>query len=114
MNQAISLFVYPVKDLVQAKTLYRQLLGVEPYADTPYYVGFRVGNQEIGLDPYGHSKGMTGPIGYQQVDDIKLSLQLLLEAGAQIQQEVQNVGGGKLIAWLKDADGNLLGLMQVA
>jgi hypothetical protein len=78
MFQDIKLFLYPVKDLAQAKTLYRTLLGVEPYADEAYYVGFRVGDQEIGLDPYGHNKGMTGPVGYYQVNDIKKSLQLLL------------------------------------
>jgi predicted enzyme related to lactoylglutathione lyase len=112
MFQDISLFLYPVKDLAQAKTLYRTLLGVEPYADEAYYVGFRVGDQEIGLDPYGHNKGMTGPVGYYQANDIKKSLQLLMDAGAQVQQEVQDVGGGKLIASVKDADSNIIGLIQ--
>ena len=112
MNQGISLFVYPVKDIAQAKTLYSTLLGVEPYVDGAYYVGFRIGDQEIGLDPNGHSKGMTGPIGYRQVSDIEKSLQSLLDAGAQVQQAVKNVGGGRLTAWVKDADGNITGLMQ--
>ncbi len=48
MNQGIRTVIYPVKDLAQAKTLYSKLLGVEPYADEAYYVGFRVGDQEIG------------------------------------------------------------------
>jgi predicted enzyme related to lactoylglutathione lyase len=113
MNQGISLFVYPVKDIAQAKTLYTKLLGTEPYVDGAYYVGFKVGDQEIGLDPHGHNKGMTGPIGYWTVDDIQKSLQLLLDAGAQVQQEVQDVGGGMLIAWVKDADNNITGLRQL-
>jgi len=92
--------------------LYRKFLGVDPYADAAYYVGFRVGDQEIGLDPNGHKKGMTGPIRYRQVEDIKRSLQALLDAGAQAQQEVTDVGGGKLIASVKDADGNMIGLLQ--
>jgi predicted enzyme related to lactoylglutathione lyase len=108
----IRLFVFPVRDMARAKTLYSQLLGTEPYVDTAYYVGFRVGDQEIGLDPNGHRKGMTGPVGYWQVTDIKKSLQLLLDAGAQLQQAVKDVGGGKLTAWVKDADGNIIGLMQ--
>ena len=112
MNQGIRTVIYPVKDIAQAKTLYSTLLGVEPYVDGAYYVGFRIGDQEIGLDPNGHSKGMTGPIGYCQVNDIQKSLQLLLDAGAQTQQEITDVGGGKLIAWVKDADNNLIGLMQ--
>jgi hypothetical protein len=37
-------------------------LGVAPYVDAPYYVGFKVGELEVGLDPNGHRKGQTGPI----------------------------------------------------
>ncbi|MEO8285178.1 MAG: VOC family protein [Chloroflexota bacterium] len=114
MNQGIKTVIYPVKDIAQAKTLYSKLLGVEPYLDQPYYVGFSIGGQEIGLDPHGHNKGMTGPVGYWHVDDIKGTLQSLLEAGAQTQQDIQDVGGGKLIATVKDADGNIFGLLQPA
>ncbi len=113
MIQGIKLVVYPVKDLAQAKTLYSKLLGVEPYADGDYYVGFRVGDQEIGLDPNGHNKGVTGPLVDRQVNDLKKSLQEFLEAGAQLQGKVQDVGGGMLIATIKDADGNVSGLRQL-
>src|SRR5437660_8100011 len=112
MSRGIDVTVYPVSDLTQAKKLFRTLLGVEPYADQPYYVGFRVGDQEIGLDPYGHSKGITGPIVYVLVTDIQSSLDQLLETGAQPLQPVRDVGGGKLIASVKDADGNNIGLTQ--
>jgi predicted enzyme related to lactoylglutathione lyase len=112
MSQGISVYVYPVKDLAQATALYRTLLGVEPYADAPYYVGFRVGDQEIGLDPGGHGKGLTAPIGYYTVDDIRKSLDELQAAGAQVRQEPTDVGGGKLIASVVDADGNVTGLVQ--
>lgn len=112
MNQGIRTVIYPVKDIAQAKALYRQLLGVEPYMDEPYYVGFSVEGQNIGLDPNGHRAGMTGPISYYHVDDIQKSLQSLVAAGAQMEQAVKDVGGGKLLASVKDADGNLIGLIQ--
>jgi predicted enzyme related to lactoylglutathione lyase len=112
VTSGIRTIIYPVKDLAQAKALHSKLLGVEPYADSPYYVGFRVGDQEIGLDPNGHKKGMTGPIGYVHVSDIRANLQLLLDAGGQVQQDVNDVGGGRLIASVKDADGNVIGLIQ--
>ncbi len=112
MTLRINPVVYPVKDLAQAKTLYGKLLGVGPYADTPYYVGFRVGDQEIGLDPNGHDKGMTGAVAFCEVDDIHASLKLLVDAGARTQQDATDVGGGKLIAMVKDADGNVIGLSQ--
>jgi predicted enzyme related to lactoylglutathione lyase len=112
MDQGIRLLVYPVKDLTRAKALYSKFLGTTPYAEGPYYVGFRVGEQEIGLDPNGHKQGMTGPIGYVYVKDIKKSRQLLLDAGALAHQEIKDVGGGRLIATVKDADGNIIGLVQ--
>ena len=112
MNQGIRTVIYPVKDIAQAKTLYSKLLGVEPYADEAYYVGFRVGDQDIGLYPNGHKQGMTGPVGYFHVSDIQQSLQALVDAGAHVQQEVKDVGGGKLIASVKDADSNIIGLLQ--
>jgi predicted enzyme related to lactoylglutathione lyase len=49
---------------------------------------------------------------YYHVDDIKQSLQSLVDAGAQMQQEIKDVGGGRLIATVKDADGNIIGLIQ--
>ncbi|HET8579525.1 MAG TPA: VOC family protein, partial [Nitrospiraceae bacterium] len=108
MSQGVSTIIYPVKDMARAKTLFRKLLGVEPYADQPYYVGFRVGDQEIGLDPNGHKARMTG---YYHVDNIQQSLRSLLDAGAEIQQEIKDVGGGRLIASVRDADGNIIGLV---
>jgi predicted enzyme related to lactoylglutathione lyase len=104
--------IYPVKDLAQAKELYGKLLGCAPAHDAPYYVQFDVGGRQVGLDPQGHSKGMTGPIGYWQVADIKETLQQLVASGAAIKQEPRDVGGGKLIATVADADGNVTGLTQ--
>lgn len=112
MNQGMKTVIFPVKDIARAKTLYSNLLGVEPYMDQAYYVGYRAGDQEIGLDPNGHQAGMTGPVGYWHVGDIAKSLQQLLDAGAQIRQEVRDVGGGKLIATVSDPDGNIIGLIQ--
>jgi predicted enzyme related to lactoylglutathione lyase len=111
MTEGVKTIMYPVTDLARAKTLYGKLLGVEPYMDEAYYVGFKVGGQDVGLDPHGHGKGMAGPVGYWHVDDIEQGLKALLGAGADVQQEVKDVGGGKLIATVKDADGNVIGLL---
>jgi hypothetical protein len=60
--------IYPVKDLVQAKTLYGTLPGVDPSYDEAYSVGFRIGDLDVGLDPNGHGQGTTGPVAYWEVD----------------------------------------------
>src|SRR6185436_42439 len=78
MNQGIQTIIYPVKDLTKAKAQFTELLEVEPYVDAPYYVGFKVGNQDIGLDPSGHQAGATA---FYHVSDIKGSFQKLLDAG---------------------------------
>ncbi|HUD44425.1 MAG TPA: VOC family protein [Patescibacteria group bacterium] len=108
MVQEIKLIVYPVKNLEAAKKLFSKFLGIEPYADSDYYVGFRISDLEIGLDP----SSKLGPIAYTDVEDIKNSLQAMTQVGAEIVQDVKDVGGGLLIAQVKDADGNILGLRQ--
>ena len=106
-SKGIVSIVYPTKDI--AKATFTKFLGVQPHVDSPYYVGFKVGAQEIGLDPNGHEEGARA---YYDVPDIKHALQLLVEAGAQILQDVKDVGGGASIASVRDTDGNLIGLMQ--
>jgi predicted enzyme related to lactoylglutathione lyase len=105
----------PVKDLDAAKALYSTLLGVPPYADQPYYVGFRPeGSPEIGLAPNGHAQGMTGPITYWHVADAAAAVEELVAAGASEEQAVRDVGGGNLTATVRDADGNVIGVFQAA
>ena len=112
MTHRFAQLVIPVNDLDQSKELYRTLLGVEPYADAAFYVGFRADDLEIGLDPNGAKKGMKGPVGFWDVDDIKGSVQQLVGAGGQVQQDVKDVGGGMLTAMVTDTDGNVIGLRQ--
>jgi predicted enzyme related to lactoylglutathione lyase len=109
MNKGIKIVIYPVKDMTHATTLFRKLLGVEPYADQPYYVGFKVDDQDIGLVPNNQEGGMAA---FFRVDDIKNSLQILVDGGATIIQDVKNVGRERLIASVKDKDSNIIGLVQ--
>jgi predicted enzyme related to lactoylglutathione lyase len=112
MTAGLQTVVYPVRDLARAKALFSALLEAEPYADEPYYVGFKDAGQDVGLDPDGHARGMTGPVPYWHVADIRARLAALREAGAEVLQDVQDVGGGRLIASVKDTDGNFVGLLQ--
>jgi predicted enzyme related to lactoylglutathione lyase len=109
MNQGIKTILYSAADIARAKALYAKLLDVEPYVETPYYVGFKIGDQDIGLTP----NGQPGPVAFWHVSDINSSLQLVLDAGGQAQQAVRDVGGGKLVATARDAEGNLIGFIQM-
>lgn len=109
MNKGIKIILYPVKDINQSKTLFSKFLGVDPYVDQPYYVGFKINDQDIGLVPNNPEGGATV---FYDVDDIKSSLQTLLDGGAELIQDIKNVGGERLIASVKDKDGNIIGLVQ--
>ena len=108
MTKNVKLIVYPVKDVEKAKAFFTKFLDTEPYVASPYYVGYKIGNLEVGLDP--NSK--VGPIAYTDVDDIKSSLQAMIKVGGEVVQDVREVGGGLLIAQVKDVDGNVVGLRQ--
>lgn len=112
MTPGLRTVVYPVTDVAAAKSLYAQMLGLEPYVDEPYYVGFNLGDLEVGLDPNGHAGGSTAPVCYWEVEDIASSFQSLLDAGAESHGAINDVGGGKLVATVRDGDGNITGLVQ--
>ncbi|NJD58969.1 MAG: glyoxalase [Anaerolineales bacterium] len=113
MNEGIRTVIYPVKDLNRAKKMFSRLLDTQPYVDEPYYVGYRIDGQEIGLDPNGDKDGHSGPIDYYHVDDIRKHLQILLDGGSERVQEIKDVGGGKLIASVRGPEGNIIGLIQM-
>jgi predicted enzyme related to lactoylglutathione lyase len=101
-----------VTDLVAAKAVYTALLGIEPQADAPYYVGYEAAGQQIGLVPGGGPQAMTTPVAYWHVADIAAKLAEVTAAGAAVKDEPRDVGGGRLVATFTDLDGNVLGLIQ--
>lgn len=111
MTPALKTIIYPVTDLAASKATYAALLGAEPVVNEAYYVQFNLAEQEVGLDPNGKNKGMTGPVGFWHVDDIHGAIKQLMDTGA-TEQEAVNDFGNRLVATLKDADGNHIGLIQ--
>ena len=82
--------IYPVNDLGKAKLWYTQALGVEPYFDQPFYVGFAVGGFELGLIPDGTS-GTNGPQPLWGVASAADAIAHLLAIGATALDDVQDV-----------------------
>lgn len=103
--------LYPVRDPAKAKAVFTALFG-EPHVDSPYYIGFSVDGDEIGLVPDGHDQGMTGPIPYYEVEDINATISALEAAGGKVAQQPTDVGAGLLVAKVSDPDGNDIGLRQ--
>jgi len=114
MNEGMKTVIYPVKDIAKGKELFSTLLGVKPSVELPHYVHFEVGDLKIGLSTSGHAQGYTGALCYWDIDDIEQAIEELTAVGAHIDQAPKDVGGGKLVATVKDGDGNLIGLIQAA
>ncbi|MER7368987.1 VOC family protein [Nonomuraea wenchangensis] len=111
-TSGIRTVLHPVSDLARAKAVYAALLGVQPQADSPYYVGFEAEGQHIGLVPGGGPQAMTTPVAYWHVEDLDAKLAELTEAGAVVREAAHEVGGGRRVATVTDPDGNVLGLLQ--
>jgi predicted enzyme related to lactoylglutathione lyase len=111
-TQGIKIVLHPVSDLAAAKAMYSALLGMQPQADSKYYVGFEAEGQQIGLVPGGGPQGETSPVAYWQVSDIEAKLAEVTAAGGTRKEEPHDVGGGRLVATFTDPDGNVLGLFQ--
>jgi predicted enzyme related to lactoylglutathione lyase len=103
--------IYPTPDLDAGKRWYAEALGVAPYFDAPFYVGFAVGGFELGLVPDG-VPGTTGPQPLWGVAAIEEALAALLRLGATPLEPVTSVGEGIRVAAVTDPFGNRLGLIE--
>jgi predicted enzyme related to lactoylglutathione lyase len=111
-TQGIKVVLHPVSDVAKTKAMYAALLGVQPSADSSYYVGFDAGGQHVGLVPDGGPQRMTSPVAYWDVPDIEATVAELTAAGATVAEPVHDVGGGRLVATVTDTDGNVIGILQ--
>ena len=94
-----------------AKKWYASVVGVAPYFDTPYYVGFNVGGFELGV----HPEGTPGPGGvgvYWGTPDIAVEVKRLVGLGAKLVGDIQEVGGDIKVADVADPFGNHFGVIE--
>lgn len=102
--------IYPAPDLAASRAWFSQVLGLEPYFDEPFYVGFEVAGYELALDPAGDPA--EGPITYWGVADADVALARLHAAGATPRSEVREVGGGIRVATVLEPGGTVLGVIE--
>jgi catechol 2,3-dioxygenase-like lactoylglutathione lyase family enzyme len=103
--------IYPAPDLAVAKAWYAGLLGIPPYFDQPFYVGFAVGGFELGLIP-GGTPGTAGSQALWGVTDAVAAHARLLALGATPLEPVTEVGEGIKVAAVRDPFGNRFGLIE--
>ncbi|GAB3883133.1 VOC family protein [Spirosoma agri] len=103
--------IYAAPDLAATKAWYTKALASEPYFDEPFYVGFNVGGYELGLDPNAVvAEGST--ITYWGVAAIHEVLHRLINLGAVLHTDIQDVGDGIKTATVNDPFGNVVGLIE--
>jgi predicted enzyme related to lactoylglutathione lyase len=114
MFRGLRTAIYHVGDIDRAKEWYGAVLGIRPYFDEPFYVGFDVGGFELGLQPDepGAPRASTGVVAYWGVDDAAAAFGRLLELGATGHSGVQDVGDGIRVATVLDPYGNVLGVIE--
>lgn len=103
MTSGLKTIVYPVRDVNGAKALYGRILGTAPIPGR----GPRRRSASQRPQP-GHDRADR----YWHVEDIKATLESLVEGGAEPVQAISDIDGGKLVASVKGADGKVIGLIQ--
>ena len=103
--------IYPAMDLAAAKRWYTEMLGVAPYFDEFFFVGFSVGGFELGLLPDALA-GTAGPQPLWGVADIEAAYARLLALGASALSPVADVGAGIKVAAVTDPFGNRFGIIE--
>jgi catechol 2,3-dioxygenase-like lactoylglutathione lyase family enzyme len=111
MIQGLRTAAYPTPDLAAGKAWYSAVLERPPYFDEPFYVGFSVGGFELGLVPDA-VPGSTGTQVFWGVSNAAAELARLVALGAQVHEDVKDVGGGILVASVKDPFGNIFGIIE--
>jgi predicted enzyme related to lactoylglutathione lyase len=112
--QGLRTVIYHAPELGKTKAWYSSVLGIEPYFDQPFYVGYNVGGYELGLDPDAASTsgGKGGAVAYWGVADANAAFRRLLSLGATERSGVQEVGEGIKVATVFDPFGNIFGIIE--
>ncbi len=105
---------YSAANLDSAKAWYAEVLGLAPYFDEPFYVGFNVGGFELGIVPDSAAAAdrTEAGVAYWGVASAQRTFDRLLTLGAVAVEPVEDVGGGIKVGTVRDPFGNLFGVIE--
>ena len=84
----------------------------EPYFDEPFYVGYTIGGNELGLQPAAHEERKAENVAaYWGVENVDEEYQRFIDLGAVENEPPQNVRGDIIVATVKDPWNNVIGLI---
>lgn len=102
----------PVTDMKRASAFYREVLGLKPGTQSPYWSDFHVGQHRIGLHPGAPEATPKG--GWRLgllTDDLRALRQRLEEAGATLLDDYHETPQGVVLTFA-DPDGNPIQALQ--
>ena len=102
--------IYPAPDLAAAKSWWSGFLGLTPYFDEAYYVGFEVGGYELGLLP--DADPSQGAIIYWGVADVAAAIDAALAHDAELHGPATDVGEGIVTGSVRTPNGEILGFIR--
>jgi predicted enzyme related to lactoylglutathione lyase len=90
------------------------VLGIQPYYDQPFNVGYNVGGYELGLNPDANDVpgGDGGTVTYWGVAHAQAAFDRLISLGAKERSAPQEVGEGIRVATVLDPFGNIFGIIE--
>jgi predicted enzyme related to lactoylglutathione lyase len=102
--------IYPTDDLEASVKYFNELLGIEPYFNEPFYVGYNVAGYELGIDP--NSELADGTQSYWGVKDAEAAARELVESGAEVVSDVNDTGDGIKVAQFRLPGGNHFAIIE--
>jgi catechol 2,3-dioxygenase-like lactoylglutathione lyase family enzyme len=122
VNRASFFANVPVADLARAKRFYQDVVGLELVREHPAGVAFRTGQSFIELYPSQTAGAAAHTLGSFEVDDLDGAVSALERRGVTFEEYdmpglktdagIAQMPGGTKVAWFKDPDGNILGIVQ--
>jgi predicted enzyme related to lactoylglutathione lyase len=107
--QGLRTVIYPSPDLAAATAWWRELLGIDPYFEEPFYVGFNIAGYELGL--LSDTDLSVGALTYWGVDDVQAAVDAACAQGARVHTPASEVGEGIVTATVIAPSGHVLGLI---
>ncbi|MBY0506589.1 MAG: VOC family protein [Bryobacteraceae bacterium] len=110
--RTVQLHVKP-HNLAAVRDWYARSLGVAPYFDEPFYVGFNLGGYEFGLVPNDSAPYTSGSTYvYWGVADLQAAVTNFLQFGARDLTGIEEVGGGIRKTTIQDPFGHRFSLIE--
>jgi catechol 2,3-dioxygenase-like lactoylglutathione lyase family enzyme len=122
VNRASFYATIPTTDLAASRHFYEDVLALEVAREHATGVAFRTGQTYLEIYPTGRAGSAEHTLGTFEVEDIEAAVRALRERGVVFEEYdlpglrtvngIAKIPSGVKVAWFKDPEGNILGIIQ--